>query len=225
MMRVGDCDRERIGGVGAGDLHAGKQAHDHRVDLRLLGIAVADHRFLDQPRGIFADRDPGAGGDHDGHPARLAELERRLRVLVDEHFLDRGGVGPLLGQQRFERIGQCRKALGKRRGAVGLDLPVGDVAEAIALGRDQAPAGGSEARVEAEDFQSLLPASGARGEGNRSRSEWWRGPAPRQTPPPRSIERGPPFAPGRHGFLAPARRRRMRVLRTLVEGWWRSAIR
>ena len=127
MMRVGDRDGERVGGVGAGDLHSGEQARDHRVDLRFLGIADADHGFLDQPRGIFADVDAGAGGDHEHDAARLAELERRLRVLVDEHFLDGRGIGPVLGEQRLELVGQVREPARKRRRAVGLELAVGDV--------------------------------------------------------------------------------------------------
>ena len=51
-----DRHRQRVGGVGARDLHAGEEALDHCVDLRFLGIAGADDRFLDQSRGIFADR-------------------------------------------------------------------------------------------------------------------------------------------------------------------------
>ena len=151
MVGVGDGDGQRVGGVGAGDGGAGQQALDHRVDLRLFGIAVADHRFLDQPRGIFADLEPAARGAQQHDPARLAELEGRLRVLVDEHFLDRGGLGRAVGDQRVELAGEVRQALGQRLGAVGLELAVGDVAEAIALGADQAPAGGPEPRIEAED--------------------------------------------------------------------------
>ena len=106
MMRVGDRDRERVGGIGAGDLHAGKQARHHRVDLRLLRAAGADDRLLDQRRRIFADLDPGARGAHQHHAARLPELQRRLRVLVDEHLFDRGRGGLLLGDQRLELVGK-----------------------------------------------------------------------------------------------------------------------
>ena len=49
-------------------IFAREQPLDHRVDLRLFGIAVADHRFLDQPRGIFADLEAGARGDHQATP-------------------------------------------------------------------------------------------------------------------------------------------------------------
>ena len=61
-MGVGDRDRERIRRISPCDRYSGKQPRDHRVDLDLLGIAVADDRFLDQPSGIFADREPGARG-------------------------------------------------------------------------------------------------------------------------------------------------------------------
>ena len=114
VVGVGDRDGERVGGIGAGDRGAGQQPLDHRVDLRLFGIAVADHRLLDQPGGIFADLEPGAGGDHQHHPARLAELQGRLRVLVDEHLLDRGGVGRAIGDQCVELAGEVGQAGGQR---------------------------------------------------------------------------------------------------------------
>ena len=59
MMRVGDCHRQGIRGVRPGDLHAGEQAGNHRLDLRFLGAAGSDHGLLDQSRRIFADFDPG----------------------------------------------------------------------------------------------------------------------------------------------------------------------
>jgi hypothetical protein len=101
-MRVGDRHGERVGGVGAGDARAREQARDHRVDLRLLGIAVADHRFLDQPCGIFSDVDSGARRGHDHDAPRLAEFQRRLRVLVDEHLFDCGQRGRVVGNEGFE---------------------------------------------------------------------------------------------------------------------------
>ena len=55
MVGVGDRHSQRVGGVGAGNGDPRKQSLDHGMDLRLLGIAVADDRFLDQPRGILAD--------------------------------------------------------------------------------------------------------------------------------------------------------------------------
>ena len=159
MMRVGDCYGERVGGVGAGNPGAGKQPRDHGVDLRLLGIAVPDHRLFDQPRGIFAHFEPATRGDHDYHAARLAEFQRRLRVLIDEHFFDCGTVRPLVGDESVELVGEMCETARKFRRAVGLELPVGEMAKAIAVGFDQPPAGGAEARIEAEDLQPSLSSS------------------------------------------------------------------
>ena len=81
MMRVGDRDGERVGGVGPGNLHARKKAGDHRVDLRLFGAAGSDDRLLDQGRSVFADLDARARAlcDDVGLPIRL--LHASMRVL------------------------------------------------------------------------------------------------------------------------------------------------
>jgi hypothetical protein len=135
-MRVGDCDGERIRGVRTCDLHSREQPRDHRVDLRLFSAPRADHGLLDQPGSLFADLDPGARRAHQHHSACLAELQRRLRVLVDEHFLDRRGSRRMVGEKRFKLVGQRRETAWQRRIAVGLDLAISQVSEAIALGLD-----------------------------------------------------------------------------------------
>jgi len=159
MMRMRNRYRQSIGGIGAGDLHAGKQPRDHRMDLRLFRAAGPDHGLLDEGRGIFADLDPGAGGAHQRHAAGLPELQRRLRVLVDEHFLDRGGGGRVVSNQRIELVGEGRKPARQRRVGIRLDLSVGDVRQPIAFSLDQAPAGRAEPRIEAEDFQASFSSS------------------------------------------------------------------
>lgn len=151
MMSVGDGDGERVGGVWSHDRGAGQQALDHGVDLRLVGGSGAYHRLLDQRRRIFADLDPGAGREHQGNAAGLAELEGRLRVLVDEHFLDRGAIRRPVGEQRLDLRSEVGQAFRQRLLGVGPELAVGDMAEAVAVGADQAPAGGAEPRIEAED--------------------------------------------------------------------------
>jgi hypothetical protein len=153
MMGVGDCHGKRVGGVGAGDLRSREQPRDHGVDLNLFGRAGADDRFLDQASCIFADRHARPGRDHQSHSARLPKLERRLRILVDEHLLDRCGIWLVLAKQRLELVGEARQPLGKRCRRTGPQLTVGDMAEAVAVGADQAPAGGAEPRIEAEDDQ------------------------------------------------------------------------
>jgi hypothetical protein len=57
----------------------------------------------------------------------------------------------MVGDQGFEPAGEVRQARWQRFGASGLELAVGDMGEAVALGADQPPAGGPEPRIEAED--------------------------------------------------------------------------
>ena len=92
MVGVGDGDRQRVGGVGAGCVAARQQDFQHRRDLPFLGMPCPDDRLLDQVRGIFGDRQPSQGGHHERDAARLPELQRPLRVAVDEGFLDGGLV-------------------------------------------------------------------------------------------------------------------------------------
>ena len=87
-------------------------------------------------------------------PRAWPSFKRRLRVGVDEHFLDRAGVGLVLGDEGLDLAGELGEALGERRGGAGLHLAVGEVRQAIALGADQPPAGRAEAGVEAEDDQA-----------------------------------------------------------------------
>jgi hypothetical protein len=65
----------------------------------------------------------------------------------------------VLGDERFELIGEIGEAAWKRRRRVGLQLAVGNMAEAVAIGFDQPPAGRAEAGVEAEDPQASLSSS------------------------------------------------------------------
>lgn len=153
MMCVGDCYCERVGGIWPCDPDARKKARDHRVDLHLLGIAVADDSFLHETRGIFANVDIRARGTHQDDTARLTKLQRRLRVLIDEDFLDRGAIGALLGNQQNELVRKRDQAHRERVRGFGPDMPIGNMGKAVAFGFDHAPAGRAEAGVEPEDPQ------------------------------------------------------------------------
>jgi hypothetical protein len=65
----------------------------------------------------------------------------------------------MLGNQRLELSGERGQPLRQGRGGLGLDLPVGDVGEPIALCLDQPPAGRAEPGVEAEDLQASFSSS------------------------------------------------------------------
>jgi hypothetical protein len=65
----------------------------------------------------------------------------------------------MFGEERLQLVRQTAKTLRKRCAGVGLQMTVGDVAEAIALGADQAPACGAEPRIEAEQDQPSFSSS------------------------------------------------------------------
>ena len=159
MMCMGNRDRQRIGGIGAGNLRSGKKALDHGMYLRFLGIPDADNRLLHEARGIFADVNPGPGRDHQHDATRLAKFQGGLRVLVDEDFLDRRSVRSIIGEHRFQLGSKMRKTLRQAFGCVGFQLAVGEMREAISVGSDQTPAGRSKAGVKAEDDQASLSRS------------------------------------------------------------------
>jgi hypothetical protein len=159
VVGVGDGDGEGVGGVGAGDGNARQKAGDHGVDLHFFGGAGADHRFLDEAGCILTDLHPGTRGAKQDDTSGLAELQGRLRILVDEHFFDRGPVRVAVGDQRLELGGEMREAGGQRFLAVSLELAVGDVAEAISVRFDQSPAGRAQSGIETEDDQASLSSS------------------------------------------------------------------
>jgi hypothetical protein len=76
-----------------------------------------------------------------------------LRVLVEEDFLGRGAVGGVIDEQRLELGGEVGKAARETVLGVSLQLAVGEVSKAIALGADQAVASAGKAWIEAEDDQ------------------------------------------------------------------------
>lgn len=123
------------------------------MHLILAGIANADDRFLDQPRGIFANLYARFRSIEQANAPRLSQLQRRLRIGVDEHFLHRRRTWAILknkiGQRRIKR----QQARGQSRLGVGLDLAVGDMAQPIAIDGDQPPAGCAKAGVKTKQDQ------------------------------------------------------------------------
>ena len=111
MMCVGDCYRERIGGIRSCDLDARQQSRNHRMDLCLVRAPGPDHGLLDDRRGIFANIHTGSGRTHQHHPSRLAQLQGRLWILVDENLFNRGPCGTALRDQRVELIGENGETL------------------------------------------------------------------------------------------------------------------
>ena len=88
--------------------------------------------------------------DPDMNP-RLRQLERRLRVLVEEHFLHRRAIGSVRGDHREDGIVQMVQPFGHRRLRIGRHLPMRDMAQPRALTSHDPPAGARERGIETED--------------------------------------------------------------------------
>jgi len=160
MVGVRDRNRQRIGGIGARDLRARQQTGNHGMDLRFFCTARADYRLLDQPRRILADLEPMARSSKQNDAAGLAQLERGLRVHIDEYLLHSRRFRMMRRKQRIKRVVQGSEASWQGYRAVGPHLPISNVREPVTLGRDDAPTGRSQARVEANQDQATLPLAG-----------------------------------------------------------------
>ena len=151
MIGMADGDRKRVGFVGALHPRLGQQEADHRLDLPLLGVARAGHRLLDQVRRILGDQQPAHCRRQQRHAARLPELQRRARVVVDEGLLDRRFLRHEAGDDAGDALEQLAQAIGEvivgRRG----DEPARHIAQAHAIAVDDAPAGAAQARIDADD--------------------------------------------------------------------------
>ncbi len=153
---MGDRDSERVRRIGTGNAGARQQPLDHGMDLVLVGAAGADHRFLDEPRRIFSDFEPGRRRCEQDHAACLAELEGRLRILVDENLLDCSTRGPEALEDVDQRPVQGYQPFRERVRGPGPDLAVADVAQTIALRIDYAPAGAAKPGIEADQDQAIF---------------------------------------------------------------------
>ena len=160
MMGVGDRDSQRIRRVWPRKFQPRQQYPEHCLDLLFVGLASADHRFLDEPRRIFGDEHPRLGRAQQYDAAGLAKLERRLRVLVHKNFFNRDSVGP----EGFDNCAKFRikqqQPVGQRQFRVGLNLAIVDVTKAVAFFADNAPTGCAKAGVEAKNDHDdmIIPA-------------------------------------------------------------------
>jgi len=129
------------------------------MDLRLFSASRPDDCFLDQGRRILADFHSCSRRAHEHDATCLPELEGRLGIAVHEDLLDGGRAWRMVGDERLEMARERREAGCERLTAVGLDLPVGDMDEPIALRLDETPASGAKAGIEAENSQARRSSS------------------------------------------------------------------
>ncbi len=154
-MRVTDRDRQRVGGVLGLRIGFRQQHADHHSYLRLLAVAGADHGLLHLVGRIFGDRQSGARRHQHGDAARLAELQGRGGVAVDESVLDRRLLRRVFLDHRDQPVMDHDQALTQARPLAGFHRAAGDVDQPVAVGFDQAPAGTAEPRIDAENANRL----------------------------------------------------------------------
>jgi len=95
-----DRGRQGVGRIeGDPGALAGQEGKDHGPDLGLLGVPVADDRFLDEPRLVLEDRDGETRSRGQQDPPRVGELDGGGDVFRREDGLDRDGGGAALREK------------------------------------------------------------------------------------------------------------------------------
>ena len=121
-------------------------------------IAICDFSAWPTPTTVFFTRlaaysatEAGERRRRKGDAARLAELQRRLRVAIDEGLLDRRLVGAMGGDDRGEPVVEFAQPIGEGVAGFGMDRAAGDEGEPRPVGLDHAPAGMAQAGIDAEN--------------------------------------------------------------------------
>lgn len=89
-----------------------KAPSDHRLDLGLLGAAVAGHGQLDRRRGVLHNRDTGPSGGEKNDPGGATDVDCGVKVPIGEDPLDSHHFGLVL----CEEVAEIREQLGEARG-------------------------------------------------------------------------------------------------------------
>ena len=118
-------------------------------------MAGADHRLLHDVGRVFRHGEPGLGRHQHGDAARLAELERRRRVGVDEGRLDRRLVRPVALDHLGQPVVNDHQPRAEVGPLAGLQRAAGDVNQPVADAFHQAPAGAAEPGIDTEDANRL----------------------------------------------------------------------
>ena len=151
MMRMGDGDCQRIGRVGPCEFYARQQDTQHGLHLLFFRFAGANNGFFHKPCGIFGNGRAVARRPQQHHAARLAKLQRRLRVFINEHLFNGREIGAEMIEYHAQFFVQKHEAVRQRQLGVGHDFAIVDMRKAIAFLADNAPAGGAKARVKPKD--------------------------------------------------------------------------
>ncbi len=137
---------------GPGTLGKSEQAHHHLLHLFLLRLAVADDRALHLQCRVLGDRELVGDERRERGAARLAEQQRRLRVDVDEHDLDRRARRRVARGDLAHAVEDDLEPPGKvgHRHRGGADRSARHVAEPAAGAIDDAEARRAKSGIDAE---------------------------------------------------------------------------
>ena len=149
----------RIGGILGLRIGLRQQHADHHPDLRLLGVARADDRFLHQVRRVFGHEHAGLRRHQQRNAARLPEFQGGNRIAIDERRLHGGFIWAEFIDDAREPIMDRDQPLGERPSLVRLDRTAGKVDQPVALAGDQPPAGTAETRIDPEDANRVCHAA------------------------------------------------------------------
>ena len=119
----------------------------------LLGMADADNGLFHLVRRIFPDRKSCEGRHQERDAARLAKLQRRDRILVDEGRLDGRRVRSDGSTIASSPSWMATRRSGSHRAAFSMSIrtPQSMKFSRVAVDLDHAPAGAAEAGIDAED--------------------------------------------------------------------------
>ena len=150
-VRVANRDRQCIRRVFAVENGPRQKGLHHHLDLVLVAMSRAGHGFFHQVRRIFGNAQARLRGNQKRDAARLAQLQRRAGVAVDEGVLHGGFLRGVLRHHQRQPVMQLAQPQRQLRLGVGLDRAGGDEHQLVARALDDAPARVAQARVDADD--------------------------------------------------------------------------
>ena len=156
-MSVGNGNRKRIGGVAAVGRSARQQAPHHGADLAFVAMTCADYGLLHCVRRVFGNEQSRKRRYDQRDATRLAELQRRRSVAIDEGLFDRGLYRRKLCQDLGQPVENLAQPRAKALRFVRHHRPAGDEAQSRTIAVDNPPAGPSQAWVDADDANRAVP--------------------------------------------------------------------
>lgn len=141
---------QRIGGISWRRFIEAEQGLDHVLHLAFLGVTTTDDGLFDLGRRILLNVEPGLPCAQHRHPARVPELQRRIRISVHKDFLNCSFLGLMRTNHVSETVKEGQEPVAKFVTAK-LQAPMINVVHSMLLNRDQTVTCNARAGVNAKD--------------------------------------------------------------------------